>query len=174
MREKRVEINAKVGYANAIRRALISEIPMICPEFIEIEKNTTAHTDEYIAHRIGLIPFTQIKDFESKVSFINKKDSHLFGSDISGDLIAEHPDVKVLDITMGQELSCTIHFCKSTATEHSRFTRTVAVGMRTIDETKHLIKFESLLDDDEDECLVIAIDAVESRLLRALEYCKNN
>ena len=174
MKEKRIEINAKIGYANAIRRALISEIPMICPEYIEIEKNTTSHTDEYIAHRIGLIPFHQNENFESNSSFINKRDTHLHGFDIHGDMKVEHPDVKVLDLTMGQELSCKIYFSKSTPAEHSRFARTVAVGMKTIDETNHIIKFESLLEDDEDRCLSIAIDSIESRLLKALEYCKNN
>lgn len=48
--------NTHVSIANALRRILISEIPTMAIELVQISKNNTVYNDEYIAHRLGLIP----------------------------------------------------------------------------------------------------------------------
>ncbi|KAK2194710.1 bifunctional DNA-directed RNA polymerase [Babesia duncani] len=48
--------NSDVGTANAIRRIILSEIPSLAIEVVTVLENTSVMHDEYIAHRLGLLP----------------------------------------------------------------------------------------------------------------------
>lgn len=51
-------INVHCSVANAIRRILISEIPTVSIDKISILDNTSVLPDEFLAHRLGLIPIS--------------------------------------------------------------------------------------------------------------------
>lgn len=68
--------NIERSIINGIRRILLSEIPSYTIDIIELEKNNSLMNDEYLAHRIGLIPFLYI---EGEENFRNNEDCSCIG-----------------------------------------------------------------------------------------------
>ncbi len=50
--------DSNAAYANALRRIMLEEVPVMAIEDIDMRKNSSVLYDEIIAHRIGLIPLT--------------------------------------------------------------------------------------------------------------------
>ena len=49
-------LKGSAGFCNAVRRTLLSDLYMWAPKEILIRSNMSCQTDEYLAHRIGMIP----------------------------------------------------------------------------------------------------------------------
>jgi DNA-directed RNA polymerase subunit L len=150
------------SFANAIRRTLIGNIPILVlkPENCTITTNTTRFTNEIIKSRLACIPLhhTNLKDsFTVDVSrknettdtlyittndfTVNSKRSHLFPSyNIIGDV---HEYIEFMRLRAGEELILTCPTSIGTANESGMYN---SVGTCAYGCTKDTVKSEALFE----------------------------
>ena len=56
----RFALPGSVGLCNAVRRTLLSDVRTEAPASVRVVRNVTCLTDEFLAHRVGLVPFRRV------------------------------------------------------------------------------------------------------------------
>lgn len=157
-------IPADVGLANGIRRSLLSDLENWAPCSLTIRVNTSCQTDEYIAHRIGLIPFRRIGNGD-EMTLVQTGGIVCADATKGCAFEAVHPGLPIMDLGDDATLDLVIHFDKQKASVHARYSTCAAVGMHRVDDGRHKITFE--LHDplvNASEVMMRAIQSLEARV----------
>ena len=161
-----ITLECSVSIANAIRRSLISDIYTYCPEQIHIRTNTSCQTDEYIAHRIGLIPFICENDeefSEDKICSINVQDRTMTTDDIVGHFKPSYK-LDIMKLINGQKFDADIYFKKGSGADHAKFSPVSSVGYEILDGGLIKLRFESINSENPIIHLQKSLQSILNRL----------
>ncbi|KAJ3389838.1 45 kDa subunit of RNA polymerase II, partial [Lobulomyces angularis] len=140
-----------LSIANSIRRTMIAEVPTMAIDLVEFENNTSVLTDEFIAHRLGMIPLlsTEVSSIDytrdcncnqycTKCSVqlhlsVSAKDANKIVT--SADLISSHDsivpasnNVTIVKLRKGQEVKLRCVAKKGVAKEHAKWSPVAGVA----------------------------------------------
>ncbi|MFN3527565.1 MAG: DNA-directed RNA polymerase subunit D [Candidatus Altarchaeaceae archaeon] len=171
------------AFVNALRRAIISEVPVMAIERAIFEKNSSALPDEVLAHRLGLIPLkTPINSyvFQSECDCNGKgcaKCTAEFTMDVkcpeenetitiySKDLIPKdlnvvplYDNIPIVILGKGQEIKLEAKAILGKGTEHAKW----QAGLASYEENNNEFKFfiESFGNYNAKDLLNLAIDTL--------------
>ena len=88
---------ARSGIANALRRGINGSVQCFAIDRITFYENTSPMFDEYIAHRIGLVPIvTPVKGFDEEDTVLFTLEANGPKTVYSGELVSKEKEVKVV------------------------------------------------------------------------------
>ncbi len=119
---------ATFQFANALRRAIISEVKTLAIEEVSISKNTSAMYDEILAHRLGLLPIVTPKNLDDNVKIHMKLKvkgpKRVYASDIEikdEEVKFAFPQMPIVDLLEGQEIDLTAVAVLGKGREHAKW-----------------------------------------------------
>lgn len=110
--------------ANAIRRS-INEIPVLAVDEVEIFKNDSALYDEFLAHRVGLVPLKTEANMNEKTEIELKLSKAgpcmVLAEDLKGAAEVVHDSVPITLLEANQELELVATARLGTAVDHEKY-----------------------------------------------------
>lgn len=117
--------DTRYDIVNGIRRGIIGHVKTMAIENVIIYKNESVMPDEFLAHRLGLIPI-KVDDFDSNTEFslyLKKTSGVVKSGDIDDNGMAEIPlkNIPVVDLNEGKSLECELIVKASDGRDHIKW-----------------------------------------------------
>ncbi len=112
--------------ANALRRTIINNVPVYAIDEIMVYENTSSLFDEYIAHRLGMLPLITPEKKGGDVLFYLDEigPKRIFASDLQGEddeVKVAKPLIPIIELSEGQKLRLEARAVKDIGKKHSKF-----------------------------------------------------
>ncbi len=126
---------ARLSFLNALRRAIIADLPSFAIDEVNFYENTSALFNEYVANRLGMIPLTfEETSANSQVSFSLDTESVDEEKTVySGDLVSQDDVIKpayvhipLMKLGKGQRLRLEATATVGTGKTHAKFQSAVS------------------------------------------------
>lgn len=141
--------NANEAMANAIRRSILTKVPTLSVQHVDISNNESALFDEMLAHRIGQVPFSVPENVgeedEVHVAIKQEGPGNLLASDIKADNDEAEPvNPETVLATLKEDQSVELEGKASLGRgeEHAKH-QGGTVGYEQLDEGDFLFRIES-------------------------------
>ena len=116
-------------FVNAVRRLIMTEVPILAVDNVSIYKNDTVMFDEFLAHRIAMIPLeTDLKAYKKgdsvKLTLKEKGPKMVYSKDIKcvdPKIKVAYENVPIIRLEEGQELKIELTATMGNGREHAKW-----------------------------------------------------
>ncbi|MDD2655911.1 MAG: DNA-directed RNA polymerase subunit D [Candidatus Pacebacteria bacterium] len=159
-----------IPLANAVRRYSMNHLPILAIDTVTMYENSASIFDEYVAHRIGLIPIKTPKNVpaSAEVSFVLDAQGPkvVYSGDLqssdAGIAVAE-PKIPIITLTEGQTLRLEGKAISGTGRKHAKFQAGI-VAYEDKEDGSFSFKAESFMQMGAREMLVRGCKLLEGDL----------
>lgn len=170
--------DASAAYANALRRAAMSMVQTFAIDTVTFYENTSPMFDEYIAHRMGLVPLvTPSKGYTEKDEILFTLEAIGPANVLSASLetkdkgvVAANEGIPLIRMSENQHLRAEGKARMGTGAKHSKF----QPGLVTYEENKGIFTFyvESFGQMPPKEIISKALDVLKEELKETAKDAK--
>lgn len=167
----RVDISGiSYGFANAIRRVAIGGVGCFAVDTVTFYENTSAMFDEYVAHRIGLVPILTPKDYDEKDEIVFSLEAEgpatVYSKEMKSsdkNVKAANFDIPIIKLAEGQKIRVDGKAVLGTGKRSAKFQPGI-VSYKTKNGTDYEFYFESFGQMPANEIMRRALDIISSGL----------
>ncbi|MFB6245259.1 MAG: hypothetical protein ABEJ03_02835 [Candidatus Nanohaloarchaea archaeon] len=162
--------DANEAVANSLRRTVLSKVPTLAVQHVDITVNESALFDEMLAHRIGQVPFTVPDRVEEEdtvhVAVQQEGPGKLRAEDIKTDddgIEPVNPEAVIATLKEGQSVELEGEASLGRGREHAKH-QGGTVGYEKVDNGEFLFRVESSSGYTNTELFEEAFEVLESEL----------
>jgi DNA-directed RNA polymerase alpha subunit len=133
--------------ANIFRRIIMGDIPTIAIDIVNVYENTSHYHDEYLAHRLGLVPLKYKSDYQDVILEIDVHATtevrNVTTKDLKGKVYPVDNDILICKLFPGQSLhlKCTVK--EGTGNEHAKWSPVTIITFKKQDKI-YFFEIESI------------------------------
>ncbi len=190
--KQRISVKLKdipLQYANALRRICLNGVPVFAIDTVDIIENSSAFSDEALAHRLALIPiktdltrFVESSKCECKseagcsncrvMLVLDLEKADTTRTVFSNELISEDKEIKpisdkipIIQLAPGQRVKVEAYAKLGRGTEHAKWNSSnISVLTETVNDTEHLLTVESTGALTPEQIIIGGVDELSNRL----------
>lgn len=162
-------LSGGVGFGNAVRRTLLADVVGAAACEVTVRANTSCLADEYLAHRLGLVPLRRVGAGDA-LELDAAGPCVVLARDLTSPAYEPvHGDIELAVLGAGERLRLTARVDEQPARAHARYAVCAAVGLRPLDAERCELAFETVDERDPRAALREALDHLDARCERALQ-----
>jgi len=133
-----VRMAVSESLANAIRRS-VEEVPTLAIDEVEIFKNDSALYDEFLAHRMGLVPLKTTSKMGAKteidLKLVKSGEGTVYAGDLEGGAQVVYEKIPLTLLREGQDIEIVATARLGTGVEHTKHTPGLCYYRHLVDVT---------------------------------------
>ncbi len=152
-----------VYFVNTLRRILVGEIPVLAIDEIDILENNTSFFDEYIAHRLAMIPIEDSPGVNTATLTLDAQGPGMvYSSELKGKVRPAYDNIPILKLREGQSIKLEAHVKRGLGKEHAKWTPCFAYYYEK--DKKIILYIESFGNISVDKLYQRALDILNEKI----------
>jgi DNA-directed RNA polymerase subunit D len=158
------------SFANALRRSMINSVGTLAIDTVTFYENSSAMFDEYIAHRVGLIPIHTPKDYDEKDEVVFSLSAEGPSIVLSKELVSTskgtsvaNGNIPIIKLAAGQTIKIDAKAVFNNAMKSSKF-QPGLVTYKAIDDSKFEFYVETFGQMPPQDIVRRALSAISDNL----------